>query len=1105
MEWENDILYSKLTPPRERRILTRERLCKTLDSGLDFKVILLAAGAGYGKSTLAYDYLKHKNHDYAWYQIEPSDRDPSVFVTYLRAALMKVKPHVEFPAVDYKELENQRWNKALGPLIRAVEEHFVKDSFIVLDDYHEVDESESIREVLTFLIEHMTPKVHFMLLASKKPQLALTKLRARREILEIGESHLAFTPEETHLLFKGVLQCPIDKDESRELAEMTEGWITGLVLSYHILKGKDKDERKGIIRKIGAPSPEISSYFYEIVYKGMREPLRRFTLQTSILSRLQPEFCNRFLNIKTAASILSELVETQLFTISLDETGKNYRYHRLFKSFLQSQLQKEIPASKLITLHRRAAELLYDQGDFEEAVEQLVSAGDYSRAADVLDRIAEKLLQANRSTYLYRVLRSIPSETLAMHPILTFCLACLMESRGWCGKALDILNIAVDTAAEKGDLTTWIEAQRSIIKISVISGKPEIAANAIFNFVKALECGKIGEGVYFIFSDLLGLGSIYLGLESLANRFLQMALDYMENIKEESLKATMLTWCGYAFLSMGEYRKAKNLLGKAFQLLEEQGNVKSLPDTCCFLAFSLIALGEFQEAEQIALKGMDAADKWGEATDVKPYFLQNLLAKSVSLFMLDKYEEAKLGILHACHLAEKTENTWLRINCELFGGIVFLGIGDYDRALECFQKTEMLCIKGKFKDDELLSKLFMVVLRLRDIGEQEAVRESIIRETRALSMALEGRSSGSLLSPMNILLAYIESFFGRYEEAEKALDVAIDIDMKSGGIAWWKSLGKLVMPLLARKFERNESMEFLEKIFKVMGKESLPWLLLLTKSRQKEVAKKARDLAMEINIALSAPLGIKMLGAFEIRKGEEKISSKQWINKKALKIIKYLAAHREEGPVQRDVLMDLFWRDMEIEKATHNLNTALTALRRTLEPYSPWGGSSYLLPEGSALRLNLGNGGYVDIELFRQFLQEAERAERSGDEEAYLLKLMEAEEIYKGDFLVEDLYEDWCLPLREKFRREYINLLKKLAEEFQRRGDINKAIHYVDRLLEKDPCREEWYKWLMELYLDLGDKTSAKGTFDRCRKYLSENLDLEPSQETVDLYMRLCE
>jgi two-component SAPR family response regulator len=145
----------------------------------------------------------------------------------------------------------------------------------------------------------------------------------------------------------------------------------------------------------------------------------------------------------------------------------------------------------------------------------------------------------------------------------------------------------------------------------------------------------------------------------------------------------------------------------------------------------------------------------------------------------------------------------------------------------------------------------------------------------------------------------------------------------------------------------------------------------------------------------------------------------------------------------------------------------------------------------------------VDFKLFRNKLSEAGDARVLNDHDLYLESLRKAEELYRGDFLEEDLYEDWCRGERERLKDEQLNLLSDICSEYLKRENAEEALLYSEKAIEADPGREGLYRSRMEIYSRIGDRAGIERTYDKCCSFLKDNFDVSPSPETEELYHSL--
>src|SRR5215204_3790510 len=235
---------------------------------------------------------------------------------------------------------------------------------------------------------------------------------------------------------------------------------------------------------------------------------------------------------------------------------------------------------------------------------------------------------------------------------------------------------------------------------------------------------------------------------------------------------------------------------------------------------------------------------------------------------------------------------------------------------------------------------------------------------------------------------------------------------------------------------------------------------------------------------------IKLLGGFKVSVGSRTIGEGAWRLKKAASLLKLLAlspTHR----LHREQVMDALWPDLGTARASNNLRGALHAARRTLEPGRA-SKSRYLSLREEQLALCPVERLWVDVEAFEGA---AATARRSRDPAAYGL----AVELYAGELLPGDRYEEWAEDRREGLRRLYLALLLELAGLYEEGGEHDAGIEMLQRAMAEDPALEEAHACLMRLYALSGRRTLALSQYGRLRKTLSEKLKIEPGASTRSL------
>ncbi len=247
-------------------------------------------------------------------------------------------------------------------------------------------------------------------------------------------------------------------------------------------------------------------------------------------------------------------------------------------------------------------------------------------------------------------------------------------------------------------------------------------------------------------------------------------------------------------------------------------------------------------------------------------------------------------------------------------------------------------------------------------------------------------------------------------------------------------------------------------------------------------------------------LKIYLLGSFQLIRDGTPVPESAWHTKQARQLLKILLTQRGKI-VSRDYLIDALWPEANPGKAATTLRTAVNALRNTLEPNRPpYTPSSFIVAHAPGYKFQLTNQVWVNVIEFENLL---DRAEDAGNPNIRQNLLTQAIALYRDDYLPDDLYADWSFFERERLRERYLNALADLARCQANRGEYERAIASLRRILSRDPGREPVYRGLMRYHLQLGNTVAALKTFEQLRTYLATELGADPSPQTQALHQAI--
>ncbi len=457
MEKADPLLRTKLHQPFTRSgIVCRPRLQDQILQGLRGPLTLIAAPAGFGKTTLVASYVarcgipREPLVRTAWLSLDKDDNQAGRFLTYLIAAFQSANPQFGREAAQLAAGKQQALPEAvLTSLINDLEASG-EEIVLVLDDYQFIT-NPAVHSELSFLLDHCPQTLHLLIATRSDPPLPLARLRARGQLVELRTDELRFTPAEASQFLNDIMGLHIDAGAVVALEERTEGWVAGLQMAA--LSMRDRKDVPGFIAGFSGTNRYILDYLLEEVLAHQPPETQQFLLYTSILDRLSAPLCDAVLDLPVSAlPVLAEpafsrspsarqleyLERENLFVVALDDAGQWFRYHHLFADLLKARLQETQPDLSP-RLHVQASTWLEQNGFIAEAAWHLFAAQEIDRAADLIEHYGPARWAANDLSVM-QMADDLPRKVLIDQPKIGIHLAWLLIDQGNIEKALPLLN-----------------------------------------------------------------------------------------------------------------------------------------------------------------------------------------------------------------------------------------------------------------------------------------------------------------------------------------------------------------------------------------------------------------------------------------------------------------------------------------------------------------------------------------------------------------------------------------------------------------------------------------------------------------------------------------
>ena len=423
------LLETKLHVPRRRGdLVARPRLSERLSRGAQAALTLVSAPAGFGKTTLLAQWLAATpapGRAVAWLSLDERDNDPELFWTYLVGALKAAAKGAGASALGRLQPPQPPGEAALVTLLNDLDA-IPDDVVLVLDDYH-VIEAREVRDGMAFLLEHLPPQIHLVIASRADPALPLARLRGRGELVEVRAADLRFTPAEATAYLGEVMGLALTAPDVAALEGRTEGWIAALQLAALSLQGRD--DVAAFIAGFAGDDRYIVDFLAEEVLQRQPGDVQQFLLQTSILDRLSGRLCDTVTGQDGGQARLAALERGNLFLVPLDDHRRWYRYHQLFADVLQARLLDEQP-DDVPDLHRQASAWYERNGEPSEAIRHALAAGDFERAADLVELAIPAMRRTRQEAAVHGWLDLLPDEVFRVRPVLSVGFAGALLARG---------------------------------------------------------------------------------------------------------------------------------------------------------------------------------------------------------------------------------------------------------------------------------------------------------------------------------------------------------------------------------------------------------------------------------------------------------------------------------------------------------------------------------------------------------------------------------------------------------------------------------------------------------------------------------------------------
>ncbi|HEX2767479.1 MAG TPA: BTAD domain-containing putative transcriptional regulator [Candidatus Limnocylindria bacterium] len=979
-------------------------------------------------------------------------------------------------------------------LLAEMHKRLTEPCTFIIDDWHYVNAVTEVRGLWNQILRDAPATCRFIFASRVKPTLQFARFKTHGGYSEIRTDVLRFTEPEIDELFRDVYNDPLEPGQVAELERRTEGWAASLQLVEVSLRERHTaEERQAFIQSISAANDnDLFDFLAEEVLDQQPEDTRNFLLSTSILQQITPEVAERLTGSHDGRRELNALEQRGLFTNRLDDL--RFRYHNLFREFLERRLIAERSEAEVVGLHIHAASYFETTEQWPEAIHHYLRAGLQRQAARLIAKYGEDVVSEGRLGLVDEWLQQLPEESIKQNARLSLLFGEAAGMRGDWHRALEALNRAKAYFARKGDRRLEALACLKLSTVNSNMGEPQ----ASYELAEA--------GADIVPQDAAALRLRLSGNIAITRTWLTGSLDAVayecERIGREAAALGLEHYAAIAHHNAGAMLRRMGRLEEALAELKAAADFWAEPPLSPFadnqeLVAALIALGRLDEAKTVASEGVRRTAPWprphGDA----------LTGLAAALLADGQFDAAAKAVERA------------RAHVTFLGGI---------RAVANSLMIEALYLAG----------------RVREIGPFAADLLAFPPDPRhapesagALAIARHVTGNpcdGTCLSTLTDLDeaegkgAHLAALIGRvkvstlaFEHREprrqaiawRAAHAAVSSRLHPA-LRWWL---RRLAPHSARQSNSETNVDTITKLaiadpdgWRDALVEVLPRaranrpILIATLSRIANRQTVGRldglegsdvaELRRHLRYLQSPRLYLRTLGGLELHRSSWSGPLVSIEKKRVRMLLAVLAAHHKTH-LTRDAALEILWPDSDPNAAINSLNQTVYQLRRYVDA-SYRGGESvdYVLSSAEQVGLN-PDLVVTDLEEIKHLPDRLASAQWKS-REAIATRTIE---LIRGEFLSDLRYEDWAARQQLEIHSLIRTSLLPIALRTDASTSTGVSIQACLALLRLDPFDEQ-------ATLALADALSASGRVAAARKVVIEyvrrlnvDLDLEPSPE----------
>lgn len=1071
----------------------------SLESGVaHHKLILLCAPAGYGKTTLLADFARSTDIPCCWYFLDQNDTDRYIFLSGLLTSIRHRFPGFgatldpllalsigEASSLDPED-DTYHFEAFVDALVSALGTEITQRFALLLCNYHVVDESQAITNLVNRLLQRMPPQCVLIIESRATPSIEFVSLLAHRQAIGLGSNMLRMNAEEILALahIQGV--TPPSRSEAEQLARAFDGWVAGILLGTRLGDAEllHTSTRTGILQGLPSMRVEREKLFAYLVNEiFQRQPAAyTFLKEAAILEQMIPAQCDVLLGITNSFEHLVYLVRQGMFVSCSDEGPEPvYTCHPVLRELLCDELRHRSP-ERFVELHQRAAELFAASHDYHKAIFHALAANDNHGAARLIIQAHKQIVTRERTQVLLHWIDALPPAIVESYPQLLLIQASIYLMRSEYYQAFPLLDLAA--SALRTNPQVMIDP----------NDLPRLQAEILTLRSKVLfQAGQYQEAQHLCQQVLEATPMDEVTLRAEAHARFGMCANLLGDMPSsiEQMQKALLLWGRHtvqpqttdahsvlasSYNKMGNFALAEHHLSCAIsycdQLHDEKGKINNL---ICMAVYKQ-RQGAFAEAERILTQILTTVRNTPGFEREASYILVNL----GSIYQDEGRYDQSLSILEeGLGLARQLRDNYLTNCCLCYLAMTYLLMGDASTATLLLSETNLPAHSESIGYEQAIHDLTYGTILLHQKRYDEACTFFAALEASLKKAGLKRE------------LLRVEVRLGACQLAQRNKAEAIHHLDEITSILENQDYGQVVL-LAIRRYPA------LQKLVKTLPQlEDLRALLHIEPSVQEseEVAppKPATPAPLRA-ITIEPKLKIQAFGEPAVFLDGRPIT--RWRMARSMELFFFLL---DSGrPMRKEQIITALWPQVD-EQINQTFHSTIYYLRKALN-------ESYIVSHGGIYSLDLSsldnNMMQYDVSLFKEQYVQAKQSLANENDEAAKAALLSMVNLYQGDY-VQPFYSDWCSLRRDELRRVYLEARNLLAHIAWRQEEFDESAIHWQHILAMDNWIEEAHYGLMRYYIRTGKRGLALRQYQRCVETLQQELGARPGQAVQSLYQRI--